>query len=149
MLFSPVWFPSSSLVMKLGQEKLAMCQKEIGEPKMEIAQARQLHQGLIARLMQGPGDSEGAMHRAEQKFGLSYWSQWNLRHKSRASLQFIVQLHGACLSSVENSVKRDLEYLKTEKAKGADDASLESLSAQAENLLAEIAALRARKGAVK
>lgn len=116
-----------------------MCQKEIGEPKVEVAQARQLHQRLISRLMQGPGDSEGAMHRAEQKFGLPYWSQWNLKHKRRATLQFISQLHGAYISTVESSVKRDLEYLKTEKAKGADDADFESLVAQAESLLAEIA----------
>jgi hypothetical protein len=122
-----------------------MLPKEIGEPKMEVAQARQLHQGLLARLMNGPGDSEGAMHRAEQKFGLPYWSQWNLRHKGRATLQFISQLHNAHLSAVENSVKRDLEYLKTEKAKGADDASLESLLAEAESLLLKIAAKKGVK----
>ena len=116
-----------------------MLPKEIGKgAELEIAQARQVHQGLLARLMQGPGDSDGAMHRAELKFGLSYWSQWNLRHKGRATVQFISQLHSAYRATVENSVKRDLEYLKTEQAKGASDAALESLLAEAESLLAKI-----------
>lgn len=121
-----------------------MCPKEFGKGEgMEIAQAKQLHQGLIARLMNGPGDSEGAMYRAEQKYGLSYWGQWNLRFKGRASFEFLTRLHGAYLEAVENSVKRDLAYLKTEQAKGAEDASLESLVAEAETLLARIASKKA------
>jgi hypothetical protein len=127
-----------------------MLPKEIGKGRdVEIAQARQIHQGLISRLMQGPGDSEGAMHRAEQKFGLSYWGQWNLRHKGRATLQFISQLHNAYLSTVESSVRRDLEYLKCEQARGENDAALADLVVEAEILLAEISARKAAKEEVK
>lgn len=123
-----------------------MCPKEIGKDKsLGIAEAKLIHQGLIARLMTGPGDSEGAMYRAQQKFGLPYWSQWNLRHKSRASAPFLVQLHRAYLEAIQNTVRRDLEYLKTEEAKGAEDASLEGLVAEAESLLAKIAARKAVK----
>ncbi len=107
---------------------------------MEIAQARQEHQSILARLMEGPSDSEGAMRRAETAFGLGYWSQWNLRHKRRASLAFMWRVHDVYLSILEKSVKRDLAYLEIEIAKGNADASTENLILEAENLLQKIAA---------
>ena len=89
--------------------------------------------------MIGPGDAEGAMHRAERIYGLAYWPQWNLRHKRRATDGFIRRVHQAYLAMLESSVRRDLMALKTEQARGAGDAGIESLVAEAEALLARIA----------
>ena len=111
----------------------------------DMTQARTMHQSLLAKLMQGPSDGEGAMRRAESMFGLSYWAQHNLRHKGRATLQFISQLHGAYLALVEKSVKRDLAYLQTEISKDADDTALAGLVSEAENIIAQIQAIKARK----
>jgi len=117
-----------------------MCPKEIGNgDSMGIVDARDQHQVLLSKLMRGPGDGEGAMRRAEAMFGLPYWSQWNLRHKRRASPSFMDRVREAYVSMVERSVKRDLEVLKTEQAKGADDAALAGLVAEAEALLARMA----------
>ena len=118
---------------------MASCPKEIGKrDRMDIAEARNQHQSILAKLMCGPGDSDGAMHRAERAFGLPYWSQWNLRHKRRASPSFVERVRQAYLSSLERSVKRDIEALKTEQARGSDDAALVCLVAEAEALLAKI-----------
>jgi len=105
------------------------------------------YKDLLAREMRGPSDSEGAMHRLQTKYGLDYWTQWALRYRSpkRIAHDVVLLVEAAHLRMVEQSVKRDLEYLKTEIAKGADDADVGSLVAQAENLLAQIAKKRAVK----
>ena len=124
-----------------------MCQKEF--PKavdMNTAVARDMHQEIIARLMSGPGDSEGAMHKAERMFGLPYWCQFNLRHKRRASPSFISRVHGAYVSMLEKSVKRDLEALQMEKARADADVELEGLIAEAQDLLAALQKRREAKG---
>ena len=122
-----------------------MCPQEIGKSEMEIAQARDEHQSLIARLMRGPGDSMGAMHRAESMFGLPYWSQWNLRHKRRATAQFMQRVRYAYLDMLAQSVRREIEILKTEEAKGNGDINDQGLLAEAEILLAKVAARKARE----
>lgn len=120
-------------------------QKELAATEMQTAVARQEHQIIIARLMTGPGDSDGAMHRAERMFGLPYWSQFNLRHKCKATYPFIAAVNNAYVAMLEKSVRRDVEALKIERAKTDDDADLARLVAEAETLLAEIEKRRARK----
>ena len=115
-----------------------MCQKEFGKGDAMLADAREQHQVLLGRLMTGPGDSEGAMHRAERLYGLPYWSQWNLRHKRRASVTFVDRIRNAYLAMLESSVRRDLEKLKAEQAKDNSDAVLAGLVAEATALLAKI-----------
>ena len=117
-----------------------MVQKELDKPEMEIAQARDEHQSLITKLMRGPGDSSGAMHRAEAMFGLPYWSQFNLRHKRRATAQFMQRVRYAYLEMLAQSVRREIEILKAEQAKGNGDVDDRGLLAEAESLLAKVAA---------
>lgn len=112
---------------------------------MQTAVARQEHQTIISRLMTGPGDSDGAMHRAERMFGLSYWSQFNLRHKRKATVPFMAAVHAAYVAMLEKSVRSDLQELKIEQAKNDDDADLARLVAEAETLLAEIQARKVKK----
>lgn len=109
-----------------------------GEVEMPIAAAREQHNALIQKLMTGPGSSEAAMHKAERVFGLSYWQQFSLRYKKRATPAFIERVRQAYLSMLEQSVRRDLECLRTEQAKGSADADIEDLVLEAESLLARI-----------
>lgn len=119
-----------------------MCLKEFGksEREVDVSIARDQHHAIITNLMVGPGDSEGAMHRAERQYGLPYWAQFNLRYKRRASAPFIDRVRQAYLSMLETSVRRDLDRLKTEQVKGPSNARIEGLIVEAENLLGRIKA---------
>lgn len=111
----------------------------IPEVEMSISVARDQHHALITKLMTGPGDSEGAMHRAERMFGLSYWAQFRLRYRRAASPAFIERVRQAYLSTLEQSVRRDLECLKRQQSNGTDnDASLEDLIIEAQSFLARL-----------
>ena len=117
-----------------------MVQKDLDTPEMEIAQARDEHQSLITKLMRGPGDSSGAMHRAEAMFGLHYWSQFNLRHKRRATMKFMQRVRHAYLDMLAQSIRREVEILKAVEARGNADANDRILLDEAESLVAKIAA---------
>lgn len=121
-----------------------MLPKEFGRREMDITAARQDHQRIISRLMNGPSDSEGAMHRAEVQFGLPFWAQWNLRHKNRATPSFMAQIKATLNAVIEQSVRRDVEFLKKERAKDAARTDLKNLLAEAEDLLAQIEAAKER-----
>ena len=86
----------------------------------------------------------GAMHRAESMFGLPYWSQWNLRHKRRATAQFMQRVRFAYLDMLAQSVRREIEILKAEQAKGNGDVDDRGLLAEAESLLAKVAARKVK-----
>ena len=107
---------------------------------MDIASARTEHEKLVMPLMRHPNDFEGAMRRAESMFGLGYWSQWNLRHKRRASEGFVERLRQASLAMAERSVRRSIERLKATQARGSGDDTTQELLLEAENLLSRIAA---------
>jgi hypothetical protein len=117
-------------------------QKDFGSGKveMDLTTAREQHHALITRLMTGPGGSEAAMHRAERLYGLSYWQQFRLRYRRLASPAFVERVRQAYLSTLEQSVRRDLENLKTQQIVNGtgDDASIQSLVVEAESLLARI-----------
>lgn len=113
--------------------------KSLNEDRERMDAAYEAHRHLLAREMRGPGDTEAAMHRLQAKYGLDYWKQWMARYKRVASPEFIEQLRQAYLSTLERSVRRDLESLKGEEAKsGGNDADLGNLVAEAEALLAKI-----------
>lgn len=95
---------------------------------------------ILAKEMRGPGDMEAAMYRLQAKRGLDYWRQWMLRYKRSACADFVEQIRQAYLDTLAASVRRDLEALRIEQAKGASDAHLENLVAEAETLLAKIQA---------
>ena len=121
-----------------------MCPKGVGKPEMDIAQARKEHESLILRLMNSPGDSEGAMYSAERQYGLPYWCQWNLRHKKRATTTFMQRVRYAYLDMLAQSVRREIEILKAAEAKGDADGNDRVLLAEAESLVAKIAARKVK-----
>lgn len=112
-----------------------MCQNLIGKTEMDISAAREQHSALLGRLMRGAGGIDAAMHAADRLYGLPYWSQWNLR----ATAAFMDRIRQAYLAALETSVRRDLERLKAEEAKGSRDAGLTDLVAEAQDILARIA----------
>ncbi len=116
-----------------------MCQNLIGKTEMDISAAREQHSALLGRLMRGAGGIDAAMHAADRMYGLPYWSQWNLRAKRRATAAFMDRIRQAYLAALETSVRRDLERLKAEEAKGSRDAGLTDLVAEAQDILARIA----------
>ena len=121
--------------------------KKIGDDMNDcaISTARQEHQTILQRLMTGPGDSEGAMRRAESRFGLGYWSQWNLRYKRQASQKFCAKVRQSYLALLERSVRRDIQELENQGAANdtnAFETDLAGLVAEAETLLARIKAAR-------
>ncbi|HSM42021.1 MAG TPA: hypothetical protein VK862_14810 [Afifellaceae bacterium] len=107
------------------------------------AETLRIHREMVDREARASGDTESAMRRLEARYGLDYWSQWVCRYKRTVTPQFATKLHGAYLDLVERSVRRDLEALKIEQAKGAADDDVASLVAEAKTLLAKIAARKA------
>lgn len=111
------------------------------EKAMEAA--REDYRKLLAREYRGRGDMEAAMYRLQTKYGLDFWSQWQVRHRNGGTPKFFVQARLAWLDALQKSVRRDLEALRIEQAKGGEDAGLADLITEAEALLAKIDAKRA------
>jgi hypothetical protein len=105
------------------------------------------YKAILAREMRGPGDMEAAMYRLQSKRGLDYWKQWMLKYKRAAGKDFVEQIRQAYLDTLAASVRRDLEALRIEQAKGAADAGLENLISEAEALLAKIEAKKVTEAA--
>ena len=105
--------------------------------------ARDDYRKLLAREYRGRGDMEAAMYRLQAKYGLDFWAQWQVRHRNGGTAKFFARARLAWLDALQKSVRRDLELLRIEQAKGADDADLECLVTEAETLLAKIQAKRA------
>ena len=117
---------------------MCVCPKELGKRlAMQIEQARIEHESILLRLMRSINDSDGAMRAAEAVLGLPYWLQCNLRHKKRATGEFVNQVHFAWLAMLEKSVCRDLETLQ-KNAGGINEDTLARLGIQGRNLVDDI-----------
>lgn len=124
-----------------------MVKKSLNDDEGDVTtDIMRLHREMVDREARASGDTESAMRRLEARYGLDYWSQWVCRYRKRVTPQFATKLHGAYLDLVERSVRRDLAALKVEEARGTADDDLDGLMAEAEALLARIAA---RKAGVK
>lgn len=121
------------------------------QERMEAALT--MYKKVLAKELRGSGDVEDAMYRLQAEHGLDYWRQWLLKYRKQAGEEFIEQVRQTYLRILERSVRRDLAALENEltieKAKGASDADLGDLVAEAETLLAKIKAKKvAKAGAV-
>lgn len=115
--------------------------------KERMSAAYDTYNKMLAKEIRGSGDVENAMYRLQSEHGLDYWRQWMLKYRKEACEEFVEQIRQAYLAVLEKSVRRDLGALKNElkiqKAKGAANADLGDLVAEAETLLAKIQAKRA------
>lgn len=98
---------------------------------------------LLAREM-GPGRTQdSAMYRIQERYGIDYWAQWKLlyRKPKQIAADLSARIHGAWLTALEASIRRDLLRLEAEIVKagpGDGVADLESLRTEAQALLARI-----------
>jgi hypothetical protein len=115
--------------------------KFFGRPEVDVdlTVARGQHDALITKLMTGSSDTEGAMYRAERMYGLAFWAQHRLRYRKAATASFIERVRQAYLSTLHQSVRRDLEKLKTLETIRSVDADVQNLIDEAQNLLARMA----------
>lgn len=124
-----------------------MAKKKLAErvvAELTIDELRQEHRALIAKCMRGPGDSERAMYQLQDEFGLDYWPQWNFQFKRhrKPPEKFLFRLRHVILAVATKTVKKELAKLEIEAAKGNVEPDLESLRAEAQELLAKIDAAK-------
>jgi len=128
-----------------------MAKEWLAKGKMEAAcrieEMRGWCREIIQRRSHGWGDQENAMRRVETEFGIGYWQQWNLlnRPPKRVDMGLYLKLRSALLSAIENAARNDMARLQKMAAVSHDATDLESLEAEARNLLADI---QAKKEAV-
>ena len=130
----------------MAQERLRLSQFPLEDKKL-TAGILQMHRAMVAREARGPGDIENAMRRLESKYGLDFWTQWGLRYRPPVEVKdrsLIGRIRQAYLDMIARSVRRDLEALKSEQAKGADDDALTGLIAETETLLEKLQEKRPR-----
>jgi hypothetical protein len=142
LLLSPV--SVSLLTENIGQELLIVSQIPFEDEKVTSG-TLEMHRVMVARESRGPGDTENAMRRLEAKYGLDFWTQWGLRYRPPVEIKdrsLIERIRQAYLDMMARSVRRDLEALKAEQAKGADDAALTDLIVEAETVLERLQAKR-------
>lgn len=117
-----------------------MSQIPFEDGKVTVA-VLEMHRAMVARESRGPGDTENAMRRLESKYGIDFWTQWGLRYRPPVEIRdrsLIERIRQAYLDMIAGSVRRDLQALKAEQAKGADDNALTGLIAEAETLLEKL-----------
>lgn len=123
------------------QEALIVSQIPFEEDEKVTAGVLEMHRAMVAREARGPGDIENAMRRLESKYGLDFWTQWGMRYRPPEEIKdrsLIERVRQAYLDMITRSVRRDLQALKAEQAKGADDNALTGLIAEAETLLEKL-----------
>ena len=98
---------------------------------------------MIQAEARGPGDSEGAMQRLEQRYGIGFWTQDRLR-KGRAKTcdtSLFQRIQHAYLDLCARQVTKLQHQIATQQATGDDD--LMDLEKQAAALARRIAAKKA------
>lgn len=97
-----------------------------------VSDARHWANSLVAREARGPGDTDNAMRRLSQRYGLDYAALWSLRY--RPPKRIFVDVYFALRDAYAAECERQLRLLNHEltitKAKaGADRNSVRAASA--------------------
>lgn len=98
---------------------------------------------MVQREMKSAGDTEGALARLEQKYGISFWQLSHLRKGNAKTIEtgLFQRIRGAYLDYCERQIAHLTHELAIEKALNADD-SLEDLEREARHLASKIAAAK-------
>ena len=109
---------------------------------MSSAVATEYVRRMVARESRGPGDTEGAMRRLEQRYGLGFWQLSHIRGGRAKTIEvgLYSRIRSAYLDYCERQISLLEHEIAIEKAAGSDD--LEDLEREAEELAARIAAKR-------
>lgn len=111
---------------------------------MSAAVASEYVRTMIHRESTGPGDSERAMQKIADKYGLSFWTLDHLRKRKAKTVEAGVfsRIRAAYLDVCERQVAKLQHQIAIERALGADD-TFDDLAREAESLVARIKAKRA------
>lgn len=113
---------------------------------MSAAVASEYVRTMIHRESTGPGDSERAMQKIAEKYGLSFWTLDHLRKRKAKTIDvgLFARIRTAYLDACERQVTKLQQELAIEKALWAND-NLEDLVAEVSALAARIQAKRAAR----
>lgn len=91
----------------------------------------------------GPGDSERAMRRLENRYGVSYWTLDHLRKRRAKTIEagLYDRVRLAFIAHCERKAKLLLEQAETALALGADD-NVQDIANQVQALAARLAAAK-------
>ena len=90
-----------------------------------VQDARHWANNLIQREARGPGDTENAMRRVSQRYGIDYAALWSLRYRppKRIFADIYFGLRAAYLDECDRQLKRLNHELIITKAKAGPDAA--------------------------
>jgi hypothetical protein len=113
------------------------------EPQMTAATASNLVRQMIQSEARGPGDSEGAMARLEQRYGIGFWTLDRLRRGRAKTCEASIyqRIRMAYLDLCARQLTKLEHQIAIEQAAGDD--TLEDLEGEARDLAARIAAKKA------
>lgn len=111
---------------------------------MSAAVASEYVRRMVARESRGPGDTQNAMSRLEQKYGIGFWQLSHLRggRAKSVDVSLFARIRAAYLDYCEGQLRLLEHEIAVEKAINEDD-SLEDLEREAAELAARIKAKRA------
>lgn len=115
---------------------------------MSAAVASNYVRRMVQREMRSAGDTEGALARLEQKYGIGFWQLSHLRSGNAKTIEtsLFQRIRGAYLDYCERQISTLQHELEIEKALNADD-TVEDLEREAAALAARIA--QAKKARLK
>lgn len=110
---------------------------------MSAAVASEYVRRMVEREAKGPGDTEGAMSRLEQKYGIGFWQLSHLRggRAKTCDASLFARIRSAYLDYCERQIRLLEHEIAVEKAINEDD-SLEDLEREVSQLVARIQAKR-------
>jgi hypothetical protein len=87
--------------------------QERGMSEAAVEHARTWANNLVLRESRGPGDTDNAIRRVCQRYGLDYWEIWGLRYRppKRIFFDLYVRLHDAYTAECD----RQMRLLKHER----------------------------------
>lgn len=115
-------------------------------PVMNADRAIKFVKKMVAKEVRGPGDTEAAMTRLEQRYGIGFWQLSHLRKGNAKTVEssLYARIRAAYLHYCSTLAQELVEEIESEAAAGDD--TLADLEAEAAALVEKI---QARKAALK
>lgn len=125
--------------------------KEFQQKVHEVMSSADVAAGYVRRMVEketrGWGDSDGALSRLANRYGLPFWSLNNLRIGRAKTVEagLMGRIRAAYLDLCERQIQALQHELSIEKALNPDD-TFDDLAREAETLLARVQAKKATTG---
>jgi hypothetical protein len=114
--------------------------------EMTTARATGFVRDMVKLEASGPGDTEGALHRLSQHYGIGFWTLSHLRkgNAKKVDSSLLEQLRAAYLDLCERQIAALQHGIALERAVTGDD-DLSNYAAEAAALAEKVAARRAMR----